>query len=280
VSLHICIWYKFQTNLRGINDLFTGIGEHDGHKRVNPRLYLPDAPAGVVGVTDEHSRGEDRMAHSPMNSAADSADQTANAALDLSASLASRICHDLVSPMGAISNGLELLQLAQQPGGPELELINQSVESATTRLRFYRIALGRVSDDQKIGRAEILSILNSMEKYQKQKCQWDSEAELSRRQVKLAFLLLMCLETALPWGGRIVVRDISDGLEFLTVSDRFKINDELWSRLEEPVNFADLSSAQVHFGLACAEIRKQAAAYKMTQNTSGLIVTIGFKSAG
>ncbi len=216
------------------------------------------------------------MAHTHMNSAARSTDQTANEALELSASIVSRICHDLVSPMGAISNGLELLQLSQQQGGAEFDLITQSVESATTRLRFYRIALGRVSADQKMGRAEILSILTAMEKHQKQKCQWNSTVDLSRRQVKLVFLMLMCLETALPWGGRIEISDSAKGLEFTTISDRFKINDELWSHFEQPVNFAELSSAQIHFGLASAEIRKQHARYAMTQNPTGLCIRIDF----
>ncbi|TVP72518.1 MAG: histidine phosphotransferase [Rhodobacteraceae bacterium] len=216
------------------------------------------------------------MAHKNMNSAARSADQIANDALDLSASIASRICHDLVSPMGAISNGLELLQLSQQQGGPEFDLITQSVESATSRLRFYRIAMGRVSADQKMGRAEILSILTAMEKHQKQKCQWNSALDLSRRQVKLVFLMLMCLETALPWGGRIEISDTASGLELRTISDRFKINDELWARFEQPVNFAELSSAQIHFGLASAEVRKQQATYTMTQNSTGLCIRIDF----
>ncbi len=267
---------KHQRNSRGINDLFTGIGEHNGDIRIHTRLHLSNAPTRVVRVTNEHSRGKDKMAHTQTNNAAGRADQMTNEALDLSASLASRICHDLVSPMGAISNGLELLQLSQQHGGPEFELITQSVESATTRLRFYRIALGRVSADQKIGRAEILSILSAMEKHQKQRYQWNSTAELSRRQVKLVFLMLMCLETALPWGGRIEIDDTAEGLAFTTVSERFKINDELWARLEQPVSFAELSSAQIHFGLARAELRKQHAKYVMTQNPSGLSIRIDF----
>lgn len=59
--------------------------------------------------------------------------------LDLPALIGSRICHDLISPIGAINNGLELLNMAGTGAapGPELELIGQSVESASARIRFF-----------------------------------------------------------------------------------------------------------------------------------------------
>ena len=58
----------------------------------------------------------------------------------LAATLASRICHDLTSPLGAIANGLELLTLSDAQRTPELDLIAESVESANARLRFFRLA--------------------------------------------------------------------------------------------------------------------------------------------
>ena len=61
---------------------------------------------------------------------------------DLTALVGSRICHDLISPLGAIGNGLELLQLSGLPQGPEWALIAESVENASARIRFFRIAYG------------------------------------------------------------------------------------------------------------------------------------------
>ncbi|QQM30209.1 histidine phosphotransferase [Martelella lutilitoris] len=60
---------------------------------------------------------------------------------DLAALLASRICHDVVNPIGAAGNGLELLD----EGGMDeeaLHLIRQSTLSATVHLKFARIAFG------------------------------------------------------------------------------------------------------------------------------------------
>jgi len=45
--------------------------------------------------------------------------------------IGSRICHDLISPIGAITNGLELLNMAGEANGPEMSLIGESVGNAS-----------------------------------------------------------------------------------------------------------------------------------------------------
>ena len=83
--------------------------------------------------------------------------------IDLPALIGSRICHDLISPIGAINNGLELLEMAGTGAapGPELALIGQSVESASARIRFFRIAFG-AAGDQTMGQNEVTSILRDL----------------------------------------------------------------------------------------------------------------------
>ena len=65
-------------------------------------------------------------------------------ALDLAALLCSRVCHDLISPTGAIVNGIEVLE---EDGDAEtknfaIELIKKSARTASARLQFCRIAFG------------------------------------------------------------------------------------------------------------------------------------------
>jgi len=52
---------------------------------------------------------------------------------DLTALIGSRICHDLISPLGAIGNGVELLQLSGMGDSPEMALISESVTNANLR---------------------------------------------------------------------------------------------------------------------------------------------------
>ena len=77
---------------------------------------------------------------------------------DLTSLVGTRICHDLVNPLGAISNGVELMGLAGSARSPELDLIEESVQSASARIRFFRLAYGSGDDDVLLGRAEIIAI--------------------------------------------------------------------------------------------------------------------------
>lgn len=178
--------------------------------------------------------------------------------------------------MGAIGNGLELLNMTQGKPGPEMDLIAESIENATTRLRFYRITFGAVSEDQSMSQAEILSVLGALDKLQKQSIIWTSQTELSRRKVKLAFLLIMCLETALPWGGEIRVEDCEGGLAFVGLSERLKIDDDLWAALASGCAEVPVTSARIHFALAMAEIAAQGATLDIVQDRSALRLSLRF----
>src|SRR4051812_34353083 len=65
-------------------------------------------------------------------------------ALELAALLCSRVCHDLISPVGAIVNGLEVLD--DNPKAEDrdfaLDLIRKSAKTASARLQFCRLAFG------------------------------------------------------------------------------------------------------------------------------------------
>ena len=65
---------------------------------------------------------------------------------NLASLIGSRICHDLISPIGAICNGLELMQLDGRPISPEMTLISESVNHANARIRFLRVAFGMAGD--------------------------------------------------------------------------------------------------------------------------------------
>src|SRR6478609_6345439 len=64
--------------------------------------------------------------------------------LDLAALLCSRVCHDVISPVGAIVNGLEVLEEDNDPSMRDfaLDLIRKSAKQASARLQFARLAFG------------------------------------------------------------------------------------------------------------------------------------------
>lgn len=125
--------------------------------------------------------------------------------LDLAALVSSRICHDLISPIGAINNGLELLNMSgASPVGPEMQLICDSVKSASARIRFFRIAFGAASDEPVV-RNEVTSILTEMFDGGRLAVEWGPVDIQTRKAVRCAFLTILCLETAMPFGGQIRV---------------------------------------------------------------------------
>ncbi len=167
---------------------------------------------------------------------------------NLAALIGSRICHDLISPVGAINNGLELLAMSGAMAGPELELISDSVLNANARIRFFRVAFG-AAGDQQMGRAEIVSVLDDISKAGRMKYQWTLTEGSSRNDVRMAFLAALCLETALPYGGLITMT--YEGGKWTVTGEGRKINVEspLWGHLDGSDASASLTPAQVQFGL-------------------------------
>ena len=73
------------------------------------------------------------------------------------------ICHDLISPIGAIRNGLELMEFSgSDHTGPEIALIEQSCAAAAARIEFFRIAYGAAVSGQDIGHRETIHIGNNI----------------------------------------------------------------------------------------------------------------------
>ncbi|WP_170790932.1 histidine phosphotransferase family protein [Ruegeria lacuscaerulensis] len=168
--------------------------------------------------------------------------------VNLAELIGSRICHDLISPIGAITNGLELLEMVGGAQGPEMELISGSVGSAGARIRFFRVAFGSASD-QPLGRAEVSALLKDVEAAGRVRVRWNLTEAVPRNQVKLAFLALMCCESAMPFGGEVTIRNDVDQWTVTGVADKLNIDSDLWNNLPKG-RFADkVTPAKVQFAL-------------------------------
>ncbi|MDF1727655.1 MAG: histidine phosphotransferase family protein [Sulfitobacter sp.] len=169
---------------------------------------------------------------------------------DLAALIGSRICHDLISPIGAINNGLELLQMSGAPSGPEIGLIGESVGSASARIRFFRIAFG-ASGMQMIGAAEVTAILRDLYDGTRLTIKWASVDPQPRALVRLAFLGLLCLEEALPYGGQIEIDEAEGNWRLTARGDRLGARGALWEMLDSPRRPvpAGIEPAHVQFAL-------------------------------
>jgi histidine phosphotransferase ChpT len=165
--------------------------------------------------------------------------------------IGSRICHDLISPLGAISNGIELLTMSGAAGSPEMTLIGESIENANARIRFFRVAFGAAAPGSLLGNSEIRSIMADMYRGSRTSVDWRLDNDPPRSEAKLAFLLLLCLESALPWGGRLTVSQSGSGRwTLLATGERQKIDEGLWDLLANPHSETQVTASEVHFALA------------------------------
>ncbi|WP_039018037.1 histidine phosphotransferase family protein [Halocynthiibacter namhaensis] len=167
--------------------------------------------------------------------------------------LGSRICHDLISPIGAISNGVELLEMAGQSGtngSAEIMLISESVAHANARIRYFRLAFGTATRGQGISNSEIQNILKDYSAASRVQIDWRIGADPDRCDAKLAFLLLQCLETAMPFGGTISITEDASGWKISGRAEKMKINPELWEVISNPSADFPLKPSEVQFALA------------------------------
>ncbi|MFK7876524.1 MAG: histidine phosphotransferase family protein [Paracoccaceae bacterium] len=179
-----------------------------------------------------------------------------NTTPDLAALIGSRICHDLISPIGAINNGLELLGMAGNAGGPEIGLISESVENASARIRFFRLAFGAASP-QEVPTGEVRSIIKDMTRGSKLHVDWTVEGGAVRSDVRLALLAEQCLDTAMPYGGDITISRDVNGWSIRGVAEKFIVDNDLWSILATGTMPQQVLPAHVQFALLAVHSRDE-----------------------
>jgi histidine phosphotransferase ChpT len=195
-------------------------------------------------------------------------------AVELNDLIGSRICHDLISPLGAIGNGVELLSMSGISAVPEITLISESVENANARIRFFRIAFGAASRDAKIGNAEVKRVLADLYRGNRMRVDWKNSEDIRRVEAKLAFLLIQCFESAFPWGGRVTVTRTGTMWSLHGTADRMKAEVPLWELLSNPKATAEVSASSVHFALVAPTART--AGRQVRQMINGSSISVSF----
>jgi histidine phosphotransferase ChpT len=136
--------------------------------------------------------------------------------LDLAALLCSRVCHDLISPTGAIVNGLEVLEEKQSDEETKtfaLDLIKKSAKTASARLQFCRLAFGAagsVTAQIDLGDAE--NMARAFIEDDKTKLAWKlTRVLLPKNRVKLLLNMLIIAGQTIPRGGSLTVDPVGEG---------------------------------------------------------------------
>ena len=135
--------------------------------------------------------------------------------LDFAALLCSRVCHDLISPVGAIVNGIEVLEDDNDESTRTfaLELIKKSARTASARLQFCRLAFGAAgSAGAQVDLGDAESVARGFLEDDKTKLSWGlPRVLLPKNRVKLLLNLLILAGQTIPRGGTLTVAPLGEG---------------------------------------------------------------------
>lgn len=181
--------------------------------------------------------------------AADGLDQTA-----LLEMLASRICHDIISPVGAVNNGVEFMQdMGPDAADEALELISYSAQQAAAKLQAFRMAYGAGGKDPNIKPEDVQRAFSKLISAEGKISQvWDPYGRLGPKELPLGFCkILMCslmLATeALPKGGSISVKpSAEDTTLVIAEGEGAALRENTAEALQHQIAITDLDPRLVH----------------------------------
>ncbi len=186
--------------------------------------------------------------------------------------MSSRICHDLISPVGAIGNGLELMGALSGPT-PELELIGQSAHTAEAKLKFFRVAFG-ASGDSLISGTESQRIAAEMFATGRFKVEFsEGWGDRQRGLVKLFYLLLLCVETSLPKGGVVTCSPTISGWRIEAKDTPVGAVQNQWAPLLSGGKVETITAKTIQFALAQESLQTRSIKLKSEITPEGLFLS-------
>ena len=171
-------------------------------------------------------------------------------ALELAALLCSRVCHDLISPVGAIVNGLEVLDDNPKPDDREfaLDLIRKSAKTASARLQFCRLAFGAAgSAGAQIDLGDAQAMARGHIEDGKTAIAWNlPRLLLPKNRVKLLLNMMVIAQQTIPRGGVLTVDSIGEGesMGFRVAANG--LNARLPQNIAELLSSTQLAASDAH----------------------------------
>ena len=171
--------------------------------------------------------------------------------IDLAAMLCSRLCHDMLSPVGALNNGLELLAMEDDPEMRKsvIALLEQSARTSTNKLKFFRLAFGAAGGfGDRVDVAEPRALVDALvSDRDKVEINWAIDAaNLAKPAVKVLLNFAQIANDALVRGGSLdigaEVRDGNCEIVVRATGTKIAFDDTIGKALDGSLDRTDLSS--------------------------------------
>ncbi|MGE4351023.1 MAG: histidine phosphotransferase family protein [Bdellovibrionales bacterium] len=130
--------------------------------------------------------------------------------------LSSKICHDLISPVSAINNGVELIEdIGGSVVDEAMKLIGDSAAQSSRRLRVFRVAYGRAGSEANLPLRDMCQVAQQYFTAGKIKLNWDESLEIPglaerRGALKTLINLMIMSDEVLAYGGTITLKRLDD----------------------------------------------------------------------
>ncbi|MDF3023986.1 MAG: hypothetical protein K0R10_1347 [Alphaproteobacteria bacterium] len=168
--------------------------------------------------------------------------------------IASRICHDLVSPVGAISNGVELMQeLGEDAGDEAMKLIADSALQASIRLKAFRLSYGAAGTDKNVGFKDIREVFSDLLKSGRIQAEFEPDLGVKysmppRGFFKVLLNLLIMAEECNHGEGKISVTSLegNKGVKILVTGKNPGFREGAEAALRGETSADDLDPRSVH----------------------------------
>ena len=171
--------------------------------------------------------------------------------VDLAAMLCSRLCHDMLSPVGALNNGLELLAMEDDPEMRKsvIALLEQSATTSTNKLKFFRLAFGAAGGfGDRVDVSEPKALINALgEAKNNVDIHWAIDtANLAKPAVKVLLNFAQIALDALVRGGTLdigaEVRDGNCEIVVRATGSKIGFDDNIGKALDGSLDRSELSS--------------------------------------
>jgi histidine phosphotransferase ChpT len=195
---------------------------------------------------------------------------------DLAAMLCSRLCHDMLSPVGALANGLELLAVEQDPGMRArcIELLEQSARISSDKLKFFRLAFGAAGGfGEAIPIDEAKAVIEALASDAKRvTINWAiAEPSLPKPAIKVLLNLAQIALDALVRGGTLDIgaerRDGAVEIVARARGDRIAFDETVGRALQGDLDEGEITSrtAAAHMIAVVAEEMEGGLQYKLSE---------------
>ena len=142
---------------------------------------------------------------------------------DFAALLTSRLCHDLLSPISALHNAVELMEEedSKELHAQAMSLIGDSARQAAHKLSFFRIAFGSAGGSGKTEARAVKEAASGYMSDQRANLSWRcSMPDMTLKRAKIALNLLLLMAAALPRGGEVILSVDEEKIGVAAIGDR------------------------------------------------------------